>query len=332
MQTRTVIQLGVVAATLVAAVACRSVTTGNEGNFRFSYVADERLFDFNKPVAVGASLDIEVTSSGDDSPIELTSVESSDTTVMDAALNGGNSLTVTGVGDGNVLISVKGAGPEGDQSDSVNLNVRVPEVHRLSHTCTNFNGVDATDYAYLAGQPVYVPFEFEMDNGQPVIGYGYYPISIDEGATLDESHQGSQYMRLDLGTAGLTTLTSDIDGTTLELNIVDPEDIDGVLQPFAFVLEDIDVGDVNPFYVLPSAAGMPVCQADTQVQVASLTPDICDVRLSNNLAGDASDQGKEFGWFEVEGIAAGNCEYTVTYPNGMAGAGASETFSYEIQP
>jgi hypothetical protein len=332
MQTRSVIQLSVVAATLVAAVACRSVTTGNEGNFRFSYVADERIFDFNKPIAVGASLDMDVTSSGDDSPIELESVESSDTAVMEAELNGGNSLTVTATGDGNVLISVKGTGPEGEATDSINLNARVPEVHKLGHTCQNFNGIDATEYAYLVDQPVYVPFEFEMSNGQPVIGYGYYPISIDAGAMLDESHQGSQYMRLDLDALGLTTITSDIDGTTLQLNVIEHGDIDGVLQPFAFVLEDIDVGDVNPFYVLPSAGGRPVCQADTVIEVASITPDICDVRLANSLAGDTSDQGKEFGWFEVEGIAAGLCEYTVTYPNENGGAGATETFAYDIEP
>ena len=38
--------------------------------------------------------------------------------------------------------------------------------------------------AYLANQRVYVPFEMSMANGQPVIGYGYYPVAMGEGAPL----------------------------------------------------------------------------------------------------------------------------------------------------
>jgi hypothetical protein len=45
-------------AALLLTVACQSTLTGNEGNFQFSYDADDWITDFNKPIAVGAYLDI----------------------------------------------------------------------------------------------------------------------------------------------------------------------------------------------------------------------------------------------------------------------------------
>ncbi|MEZ4320091.1 MAG: hypothetical protein R3F61_21455 [Myxococcota bacterium] len=329
-------KLAAVAIAILASVACKSVVTGNEGNFRFSYLADEAFLDFNKAIAVGAKLDVNVTQVGDDQPVGLTDAAAEDPAVFGTEITGANIVTITGLAEGNTELQVKGTNTSGEeQTDSVNLRVLVPDIHRMRHSCQNFNGVEATDYAYLTGQSVYVPFDFEANANsgtEPVIGYGYYPIQIDGPATLDASFQGSQYMRIDMGAPGSVTFTSDIDASTLDLTIVDEADIDGVLQPIAFVLEDIDVGDVNPFYVLPSAAGMPICQADVTLAVASTTPDICDVRLANSLAGNGSDQGKEFGWFEIEGVAAGMCEYTVTYPTGADGAGATQAFTYEIQP
>jgi len=335
---RTAAQLAAVLTTVALSTACTSTVTGNEGNFRFSYVADEAFLDFNKPIAVGASLDVSVTAVGDDAPVVLSDARVADDTVLSATLAGGNVVTVTGLADGNTELEVKGAAAgQEDLSDSVNLRARVPDIHKLWHTCQNFNGVDASDYAYLAGQPVYIPFDFEVtvaSGTEPVIGYGYYPVSSSSPeAVLDTTHQGSQYMRYELGGAGDVTLTSDIDGTTLPFKIITPAEIDGALQPIAFVLEDIDVGDRNPFYVLPSAAGRPVCQADITVEVASTSPSLCTVSLlADNAAGEASDAGKEYGWFQIEGLAAGMCTYTVTYPDGNAGAGATAEFSYEIQP
>jgi hypothetical protein len=112
------------------------------------------------------------------------------------------------------------------------------------------------------------------------------------------------------------------------MDVISEADIDGVVEPIAFVLEDIDVGDVNAFYVLPSWGGVPVCQADVTKTVSSDTPDICDVRDADQADADSH----EFGWFEVEGVAEGTCLYTVTYPTGGGGSGASAQFSYEIQP
>ncbi|MCO4745686.1 MAG: hypothetical protein KC912_12915 [Proteobacteria bacterium] len=320
-------KIALAAVTVLALAACDSTITGNEGNLTFTYDADDDVLDFNKPIAIGASLDIRVAEVGTNTPVTLTAASSDDETVIEVADFAEAKLTLTGVGDGNVEISVEADTEDGTvMTDSVNMNSRAPEVHKLSHTC-------ADGGAYMSGMAVYVPFEFEMSNGQAVIGYGYYPVVSSDETKLkrDAEFQGQQYMRYDTLAAGDVTLTSDIDGSVLELTIADEAQIDGIADPIPFVLEDIDVGDTNPFYVLPTVAGETVCQANATIAVTSDSPTICTVELTSDAVAAGTAQ-YETGWFEVTGVMEGTCTYTVTYPAGSAGAGTSAQFTYPIEP
>jgi hypothetical protein len=305
-------------------LACSSRLTGNEGNFQFSYTADDRITDFNKPIAVGGYLDIEVTDVGALQPVELLAAAFDDSSVLDVVSFSGSTITVMGVADGSALLSVEGTTVDGETlTDSVNLLAATPEVLLLSHTCEGDT--------YLTRQRIWVPFEMEKENGQPVIGYGYYPISLDSEASLslNTGESGQQYMAFDTtATAGTATLSSTVDDASLSINIVTPADITGVNEPVAWVFEDIDVGDTNAFYVLPTTDTSTICQADVAKTVTSDTPEICTVEDAEQL--DSSTH--EYGWFEVTGVAQGECLFTVTYPTGNSGTGASAQFSYTIEP
>ncbi len=310
---------------IVAGTACQSTITGNEGNFRFSYTADDAIGDFNKPVAVGAKLDLRVTAVGTNEAVTLSAASFDDTAVLDVVSTEGSTITIEGTGDGAALLSVEGAAPGGTTlTDSVNMLAAVPEVLSLWHSCTE----DDPAY-YITSQRVWMPFEMTMANTQPVVGYGYYPVAVDGSATHTSADSTQQWMAFDTAaTAGTATLTSDIDDTTLTMEVVAPAAIDGIEDPIAGVIEDIDVGDINAFYVRPTVGGVTVCQADITKTVASLTPEICDVRDTNAQ----SIVQYEFGWFEVEGVAEGTCEYSVTFPDGSNGDGVTATFSYPIEP
>jgi hypothetical protein len=238
-------------------------------------------------------------------------------------------VTVQGEGEGNVLLSVEGTTLGGETlPDSVNLNVKVPEVLKLWHTCAPEDALAR----YLVGQRVWVPFEMEMANTQPVIGYGYLPVTpTGSGAALVPDESNQTYFALDTAAApGALTLASQIDDASLDLDVVAPAQIDGVHEPIAFVLEDIDVGDTNAFYVLPEVGGVAVCQADVEKTVVSDTPEICTVR-DRQAPPDSGGLAFEYGWFDVTGVSAGTCRYTVSYPGGNGGAGASGSFAFEIQ-
>jgi len=308
-------------------VACSSAVTGNEGNFVFSYAADDNVLDFNKPLAVGARLDLLVTDVGQRRPVQLAEAGTDDPAIMEVVSVDGSMFTVEGVGEGNVLVDVRGTNADGEElTDSVNMNVAVPEVHRLIHTCDR----QAERAAYLTSTDVVV-VEFEMSraNGQAVIGYGYYPVTLTGDAlAVDADASGQLWMHLAVGPdPGTVEMVSDIDGTKRTFEVVDPGAIDGVREPIDFVWEDIDVGDTNAFYVLPTVGDAVVCQAQTPMQATSLTPDICAVEDT-----DPNPESQEWGWFNVTGVAQGTCEFEVTYTQGNGGAGASATFTYTIEP
>jgi hypothetical protein len=305
-------------------VGCQSTLTGNEGNFRFSYWADDWVNDFNKPVAVHGFLDLEVSgvSSG---TVDLTSAAFDDTAVLDVTAFGGGVLTITGVGDGLALLEVEGTLDGETLTDSVNMQSKVPEVLTLGHTCSA-----TADAAYLTGHDVWVSYEMTMTNGQPVIGYGYYPVELTAStATLAADNDSQTVIWLNTGdTSEEATLASTLDSTTLSLRIGDESELDGVEEPIAYVIEDIDVGDTNGFSVRPMIGDRSVCQGSATLTVVSDTPETCSVAIS-----DPSDEGSsELGWFEITGVAQGDCLFTVTYPNGSDGAGVAEQFSYPIEP
>ena len=314
---------------LLLASGCFSTLTGNEGNFEFYYPADDDILDFNKPLAIGAFLDMEVRDVAEHQPVDLSAASFDDASVLSVLEFADHQLTIEGVGDGGALLSVEGETSGGETlTDSVNMLAATPEVLILNHLC------ETGDSAYyLTDQRIWVPFELERENGQAIIGYGYYPMTLSSSAaSLNESDSNQQWLAFDTGSsAGSADLDSDIDDSVLTMHVAEPADIDGVQDPIAWVLEDIDVGDTNAFFVRPMVGDLAVCQADVAKTVSSDTPEICELR-DRDPVDDGSDASYEYGWFEVEGLAQGTCQYTVSYPDAASGAGISEQFSYTIEP
>ena len=87
-------------------IGCVSRQTGNEGNLEFSYVAEDNINDFNKPIGVGATLPMEVRAAGTRAPVTLTAAQFADTAVLEVTEFSGINLTAEGKGDGNTLLEV----------------------------------------------------------------------------------------------------------------------------------------------------------------------------------------------------------------------------------
>lgn len=336
MSTRPLVLLPIVAA-LAGSFACTSTLTGNEGNLSFAYPADDAVLDFNKPIAVGARLDLSVSEVGVSRDVTVLRAAFDDPTVLAVVGFEGKRLTVEGRGEGQALLEVEARTASGPTlPDSVDLQARVPDVHRLWNSCTEGAA------AYLVGQAIYLPYEFERSNGQPVIGYGWLPLDVEGPGelTFDATWTGQQYAKATTDAVGAVTLTSQVDGTTIDFDVVAPADLDGVETPTAYVAEDIDVGDTNLFTVKPLVGGAVVCQADIAFTVESDTPDICTVELATERPEEGTSAGKgdndlfayEAGWYAITGEAEGTCRYTVTYPEGDDGAGVSAQFTYPIEP
>jgi hypothetical protein len=312
-------------ATLFAFAGCRSTLTGNDGNLEFSYVADDDVRDFNKPIAVGAKLDLSVHTAGDHRKVELLDASTDDEAVLKVDGKLGNSLTLLGTGSGGALVSVEAKTPTGETlSDSVNMLARVPEVLKAWHTC----GGDS-EGIYLVGQPIVVGFDMEMSNGQNVIGYGYHPITVEPAAalTLDQITKDQQFFHFETAaTAQTATIKSTLDSTTLTVRLVEAAAIDGAV----FGVEGdhkVRTADDGFFHVMPTVGGKRVCQASTTLTVESQTPEICTAQ--NSSQGD-DDFAHETQWIKVTGKSVGTCTLGVTFTRGAGGAGATAQLSVEV--
>jgi len=315
--------------TFVLMPACKSVLTGNEGNLEFTYPADDRVADFNKPIAVGAKLELEVRDAGSRKAVSLTSASTEDDSVLRVVSFSGSKLILEGVSSGGTLVLVEANTTGGALGDSVNMLARVPEVMKLANTC-----VTEASAQYLTGQDIIIPYDFEMSNGQPVIGFGYFPITLEPatGMTLDTTSVDQQWFHFTTGaTAQNVTLSNSIDSTTLTLELVEVGSVDGGMLQLDSLLP-AEVGKKRAPYVLPTANGRPICQAQTDYSVVTDSPEVCTVTAI--VAPDTADLGvaKEFGWLEVEGLTAGTCNFTVTYTEGAAGVGASSALAVPVNP
>ena len=319
----------------LALPACESTITGELGNLRFSYDNDDKSDDFNKPIALGAKLDVTVSEAGDrdseSADIVIESVTSEDEAIFQVSKLDHNTLTIEAVGEGGAAIDVAAVvGSEGaSETDRFRMRAATPDRLELEHLCT-----DDASARYLVGQQdAHLLFEMKLEDGQDVIGYGYYPVAATpaEGATVVTDSKDQIYVRLNLGqTPGEVTLKSTVDEESVMMTLVEAAQVDGA------TLEEIGsvrVGDTRPFNVLPLIENLPVCQTDLEFQISSTTPELCTAQLTAPSDGLSLLEkiSKKKNWVDISGVAPGECIVEVTFPTGNDGAGASSQIAVTIE-
>lgn len=325
-------------AVVFGGLACTSSTTGNLGNLEFYYTADDEVGNFNKPIAAGAKLEVFVQDAGDGSDRQATlqNATTDDEGIARVASFSGNSMIIEGVSEGSFEINVEAtvARTGETEEDAVNMLVRVPEVLVLSHTCEAHGNNSAY---YLAGDEVYIPFDMELEDGQDVIGYGYYPVELDSTlATLVEGQKGQATIRYKLGEeTGEVTLTSTIDDTTASIKIATEDQIGGVRLDNPE--DELSLGQTELVFVNPLIEDEEVCQSNAEITATSTTPEVCDVKPGfpefgqDNMDVPELTETGSTGWVEISGKAEGDCSFDVTYPNGNGGEGVTASFTLPVK-
>ncbi len=314
---------------LYLAIGCTSTTTGNEGNLDFSYTADDDVRNFNKPIAVGAKLELRVLETGTRLEVDVQDASTDDNSVISVETFSSNRVILEAKGEGAVLVEVSAKVPSGEVlRDSINMLAAIPEVLELRHSCTG----NAEPAKYLIGTDgALVSFDMKKKNGQNVIGYGYFPIELsgDAELVLNRTTTDQANFHFNIGTTpGRATITSTIDDASIDLDIVSPGDIDGInTDPAALKLH---VGETKYFHFWPTVGGDRVCQSEEETQARTSTENICTVSATPPLDGDSSEALDLTGWVSVTGNEFGNCRFSVTYPNAAGGAGHTEEFVAEV--
>jgi hypothetical protein len=303
---------------------CESLLTGNEGNLLFSYEAVDELSDFNKPVAVGAKLDLRVREAGTRAEVDivLARSESDDVLqVVDTSTKG--PIVLEGRSDGTARISVRARLGNGRVvDDSVDMQAREPEVLSLRHVCT-----PDSEAAYLVGMDVLVPYDMELQSGKALVGYGLFPVDVAPagGVVFDATSTDQENFHLRTqDSPGLVTLQSRVDANTLGMRLVSIDDIDGGGLSPASLDDEVPVNALSAVRVLPTAAGQFICCPRTPMTVVADTPEICEVQA----LGEATCLVA--GFVNVRGLAEGTCSFRATWTAADGGAGVQATVSVPI--
>ena len=316
-------QRGALAAVTISSLCCahcgliESTTTGELGNLSFSYDAKDELFNFNKPIALGAKLRITVRDAGGapGTGADVKSAATNNPSVAKVVSFEDSDVIVEGLADGEFALEVSAevGFPAESKEDRVSMLVREPEVLKIGHACKSFG---ANKAYYLVGHHIELTFEMELADGQDVIGYDYYPIELDNPdlATLTRGHEEAKIFKFTLGSRpGDLLISSTVDDTKATIGIVDEAAIDGARMLGA----EKDLGAIGTLRrVRPTVGGEDICSSELDREVSSLTPDICKVTKGDK---------PEYVRFEFEpGSLNETCQFEVTYPGGNGGEGMTQ--------
>ncbi len=312
-------------ATALLATGCVSKQTGKQGVLLFSYAADDDVANFNKPIAVGAKLDVYVRQKGNNKQVTITAANTDKPTVLKVSHFEPHFFTLEAKGAGTTEITIKAQQDDGEiVEDAIDMRGAVPEVLTMRHYCTK----DKNAY-YLVGQTIYVPYEMKLKDGEPVIGYGYHPIEFEPAgaATLHAGGKHQQHLKLTMPKAAQTVIVkSTIDSTEMVLSVVDDGQIDGAKLEG---VKTVFAGTKALVLVRPTIGGKPVCQANTGMTAKSTATDICAVKvLSSAQKGD--DATSSWGWLEIEGKKLGKCSFEVNHLKANAKKGLASSFTIDV--
>ena len=325
-------------AILGVASGCESQQTGGEGNLKFAYPNDDNVADFNKAVAVGARLELQLSEVAG-GKVEILEAVSDNSQALAVVNKLADKFEIEAKGEGTAKLTVKVRKANGTEvTDFVNMRALKAEVLQLSHTCTT--GKTAV---YLTNTTIALGYDLTRKDGQATIGYGYHPLTISPAAaltlnTVDKTQWAYSYKTAAL--PGDVSLTSQLDSSkSWSLRLVDEAAIDGAKIELSVPSASASVGQKQWLLVRPLVADTPVCQPNTTFTVAVSSADVCTVIAANqatantakllNTAKGATAEG--FTWLELLGKKAGSCAFTVTWPKAAGGKGYTTQMQVEVK-
>lgn len=315
-----------VALVLSSTIACEARITGAEGNLQFAYYGAGDNFDFNKPIAVGAKLDLRVYEAVTRHNVTVLDADVEPAGVLEIEEITGNRIVLMGIDDGRTEIRAEAELRDGEVvEDFVSMRSRTATQLRLRHYCN-----DEARALYLTEQQVWIPFTLHAANDEQLIGYGYRPVDFDpvDSVTLRTDNKDQEQFRIDTGEiAGPVQLTSQIDEAHLEVELVEAASING-LQ--AVTGADVRVNHTTTIHFQPLVDGERVCQPILDFEVTNLTPDNCEIHTLDSSTESAIF--REFGWVGIEGRQAGECTIMAVLEDVNGGAGVSTEASVTINP
>ena len=304
----------------LALSACDARQTGELSQIVFAYTSYDDTANFNKPIAVGASLDLRALELGSDEEVRLELAQAQPPLVVEGVA--AHTVQLKATQAGKALVKVKGRTQDGRVlQDQITLRAAPIAAIALAHGCTDQNHA-----VYQAGlSDVAVPMTRYAANRELLVGYGVFPVTLEpEGsATVDTRSEDGHALHLSLAKrAARFELVSALGPERLSFELVEQAAIDGLR------LDELDqgartsVGQTMWLQLQPTYKGQPLCQHQTPIEAKSLTPERCDVTtiLDQHQRQDGSHAQNTEGVVKVRGKSFGICRVEAWLPGAAASA------------
>lgn len=301
---------------------------GAEGNLEFYYHPADGSTDFDRPMAMGSSMDMYVDAVDRDLDALIDAYAEPEEVLRASVAQDEDyaiSLRAISPGDATLHAEVDSAGSQ--LSDHIAMRVDQVEQLAMEHECTS----DDADAAYVAGQSIRIPMERLNANGDKLVGEAeasdgettsaddvdtacqvwLYPEAYQSQTRCDE--EGLHISAVDQ----FETIEIDpIDGVDtpsgnhphLDVHVVEEQDIellsvDGSLREGSSRSVELEAIAIYPH-------DMEIC-GGLELRIDILTPDICEGTFGRgtNFSIDAEDENS----FRLRGLHPGFCEFAVEF-------------------
>lgn len=301
-------------------------------------------------LAVGAtrrySLRVEPASAEVESISVRPSTDAVNVTEMDE-----HGFTIRAVAAGDTALDVDVHFKE-HESDSAYILVKsapAASVH-LSHDCAGLaGGLNHPSYdereefraqPYLVNTTARINIWVNDENGDHLESDDAFPLEWEPADALRFNRRENHAIIFETGEEpGIVTIKSKLDDTTLQLELVEPGEVDAITAieqgiPDMFESDqDALISDVPiAVHIAPMVDGDLICNHSLDVSMQSVTPEICQTRIASQDDDSLIDllwdwEGRFFA-FEV--MDNGTCELQAHAPEANGGEGATWEHSLEV--
>lgn len=311
----------IAAGTLLSLIGCDSRQTGEQAKLVFAYTSFDDTTNFNKPIALGATLELRVTEVSNDEEISIQQA-TLPPGILEIDGHTQNLVAVRALKPGSAKLSISGKTKDGDPiADAVTLRAAPIAKIELGHTCTEESGA-----IYQAGlNAIEIPMTKRAENGEFLTGYGVYPVVIEpaRGATIDKRSTDAHSITLDLSKApGRFSLKSTLNKKSLDFELILPAQINGLKLSEFDLTTRTTINQTTWLEFEPTYNAKPICLVNTPIEAKSLTPEICDITtiLDHHQREDGSHALNTEGIIKVRGKRFGVCRYEAWLPEASAAA------------
>lgn len=249
---------------------------GKQGELQFSYAPRDGRAEFDRPLAVGTELPLQVEGIDEEPVAQLRRVGTDDQDVLRARRSRARSdaLVMEGIAPGTAELNVEARLERGGElrSDRIDFDVASTERVALRHTCTSRRAA-----AYVTEHAIALEMDRFASDGRALVGEGNCPVRAEPSGRLrvTDCWEGTLNLASTIEPGPNELRVVGARGDSLDVHVVSPELVD-----FETPHNYLEEGDFETIDFEPHTSNWPIC-GGLALTVTTLTPGVCSLQSTS---------------------------------------------------